>query len=184
MRPEQDEPEASGPPPESTEVQGDQVTPAEPGRPVGPEAAAEPVLERTVEILEARLKLHRGPLPSPEDIREYEAVQPGTAERMLVRWEKQSDHRMELESKQVEANIRNRARGQYIGMVVAMTVIIGGFLAIFLDKPLAGVAALVLAAATIAGRFIVTSARGNAESESTIAETPQHQPHLPEGPTD
>lgn len=67
---------------------------------------------------------------------------------------------MDLEARQVDANIKARTRGQYIGMLVAMTVIVGGFVAIYLDKPLAGVAALVLAAATIAGRFIVTSSRG------------------------
>lgn len=120
---------------------------------------AEPALERTVQILEAKLNLHRGPLPSPETLEAYERAEPGSAARMMHPWEKQSDHRMALEKSQVMANIRARTRGQYIGMLVAMTVIIGGFVAIYLDKPLAGIAALVLAAATIAGRFIVTTSR-------------------------
>lgn len=143
------------------------VDPTEPTAEMG----AEPALERTVQILEAKLNLHRGPLPSPEALEAYERIQPGTAERMMRRWEVQSDHRMDQEARQIDANIKARTRGQYTGMVVALTVIVGGFVAIYLDKPLAGIAALVLAAATIAGRFIVASSRGVEQPQPSETES-------------
>ena len=39
-----------------------------------------------------------GPIPSPQDLARYEAVIPGLGDRLINRFEKQSDHRMALES--------------------------------------------------------------------------------------
>lgn len=111
--------------------------------------------------------MHSGPLPTPDDLRQYEQVYPGAAKRIFDRWEKQSEHRMAVERRMVASNVSARTRGQYIGFAVALTVIIGGFTAIFLDKSLVGLAALVLAAGAIAGRFLM-SRRANG-SETTPA---------------
>lgn len=114
-------------------------------------------VKRTIEVLEARL--HQGPLPTPSDTEAYERVYPGATKIMFDRWQQQSDHRMALERSTVDSNLAARTRGQYIGLTLAALVIAGGFIAIYLDKSLAGFAALVLAAAAIAGRFLVTLRR-------------------------
>ena len=37
------------------------------------------------------------PLPSPKELREYEQIVPGIADRLINSLEKQQNHRMELE---------------------------------------------------------------------------------------
>ncbi len=59
-----------------------------------------------------------GPLPSPEDFERYEKVLPGSMDRVLTIMEKQADHRMEAEKRELEARLRQTARGQVIGASV------------------------------------------------------------------
>ncbi len=59
-----------------------------------------------------------GPLPSPEDFERYEKVLPGSMDRVLTVMEKQTDHRMETEKKELEARLRQTTRGQIIGASV------------------------------------------------------------------
>lgn len=46
-----------------------------------------------------------GPIPPPNLLREYNAIVPGAAERILAMAENEGRHRQSLESKAVEANI-------------------------------------------------------------------------------
>ena len=59
-----------------------------------------------------------GPLPSPEDFERYEKVLPGSMDRVLTVMEKQAAHRMEEEKKELDARLRQTARGQIIGASV------------------------------------------------------------------
>lgn len=60
-------------------------------------------------------KLYSGPLPPPEDFREYEKVLPGTTDRIVTMVEKQTEHRIEIEKKAVTENLRQTRHGQWIG---------------------------------------------------------------------
>lgn len=59
-----------------------------------------------------------GPLPAPEDFERYEKVLPGSMDRVLTIMEKQAEHRMNEETKEQEAKIRQTNRGQIIGASV------------------------------------------------------------------
>lgn len=48
---------------------------------------------------------YSSPFPPPEILAKYEALYPGVTEKIFNRFEKQSDHRMELEKKVIENNI-------------------------------------------------------------------------------
>ena len=48
-------------------------------------------------------KSHRGPLPPPDDLERYCKLIPDGGNRIMIRHEKQSDHRMKIE----EASIRS-----------------------------------------------------------------------------
>lgn len=66
------------------------------------------------------LEQYSGPIPPPEMLRGFDEVVPGSAERVLARWEAQSKHRQQMEAKVVNANIDAQRRGSWQGFVVAM----------------------------------------------------------------
>jgi uncharacterized membrane protein len=66
-------------------------------------------------------------LPHPEILQKFDLVVPGAAERIIAMAEKQSAHRMELESKVITADIESSRKGQLFGFVVAL----GGLLSSF-----------------------------------------------------
>jgi len=66
----------------------------------------------------------KGPLPPPSILKGYEDVLPGSAERIMARMEKQSDHRMRLEEKVTAEDQRQSGKGQNYGFIIAITVIL------------------------------------------------------------
>lgn len=93
-----------------------------------------------------------GPLPTPEALKEYNAVIPGCAERIVKMAENQSAHRIGLENKVIDSQLSESKRGQYIGLVVAL-VCIGAaiWLALAGHDPVAGI----LAGGTVIGLVTV-----------------------------
>ena len=76
---------------------------------------------------------HRGPLPAPQTLREYEQILPGVADRIVSQAERQSAHRMELERTVVTSEGRRSwagwASATLIGvgvLVAAVVVTVGG----------------------------------------------------------
>jgi len=65
-------------------------------------------------------KEHRGPLPSPQTLNEYNQVIPGLADRMITSYEKQVDHRISLENKAVTSQIAQSARGQWFALIIGI----------------------------------------------------------------
>jgi uncharacterized membrane protein len=61
-----------------------------------------------------------GPLPSPQILREFNEIVPGSADRIITMAEKQEDHRIEIESKVIESNIRNEKLGVISGLVIGL----------------------------------------------------------------
>lgn len=57
-----------------------------------------------------------GPIPSPQDLANYESVMPGLADRIITRFERQSKHRMELEKYVTRTN----ALRANLGLVVSL----------------------------------------------------------------
>lgn len=141
------------------------------GEPVEGEVVQEE-RRQIIEVIEARL--HRGPLPSGEALAEYDRARPGTSDEIVEEWREEAKQRRELQRLTVETAIRSRDRGQLIGAGLALIVIVLGFIAIFTGQSLAGVAALVLAAAAIAGRFVAQrAANGRAEADAGELEPPE-----------
>ena len=70
--------------------------------------------------LTATFKSHVGPLPSPETLKQYEELLPGTAERIISMAERQSDHRIGLEKRVIDRQLQDSRLGQYLGFAVAL----------------------------------------------------------------
>lgn len=68
-----------------------------------------------------------GPLPPPAQLKEYDNVVPGAAERIIALAENQSGHRQALEKQVVSGGVTRERNGQMMGFVVAMTGMLGGF---------------------------------------------------------
>ena len=64
-----------------------------------------------------------GPIPSPQDLAQYEAIMPGLADRLIERFERQSEHRMALEREVTRADVRRANLGLTAGFTVALTSI-------------------------------------------------------------
>ena len=71
-----------------------------------------------------------GPLPPPSLLVEYDKAVANGAERILSMAERQSNHRMEVEAAEIASDHILARRGQWIGMVVVLSVLaLAGYLA-------------------------------------------------------
>lgn len=107
------------------------------------------------QIIEQTLSIERsGILPAPEELEQYEKFYPGITKVLIDEFQKQSSHRIKLESMAVASGIQNSKRGQIFAFILALIVIVGGFALIFLGKNIIGMTAVLGSIATLAGVFI------------------------------
>jgi len=81
---------------------------------------------------------YQGPIPPPSALREYDAVLPGAADRIIAMAEAQSRHRQEMESKVIGADLANARIGLYCGLVIGLAAIIGGCICVALGQQWGG----------------------------------------------
>jgi uncharacterized membrane protein len=115
-----------------------------------------------------------GPLPNPNDMRSYDEIAPGTAQRLIdmhihEREEflrlhiEQTEHRHELESTAVTSNIQNSKRGQYFALVIVLAVIAVSAFAISRNYATQGLAGILSSLAVLAAVFVYGNERAVAE---------------------
>ena len=68
-----------------------------------------------------------GPLPHPSILKQYNDIVPDAAERILKKFEAQSEHRQFLEKTVVRADIKKSYIGMILGALIALVTIVGGF---------------------------------------------------------
>ena len=88
-------------------------------------------------------------------MREYDAIVPGSADRILSAFEREESHRQGLETKIVDANISGQKIGVILGAVIALVTIGGGFWLAYLGKQFVGLAALITALVALVAVFVV-----------------------------
>lgn len=89
-----------------------------------------------------QMTLQTGPLPSPEVLEQYKAVQADLPERILAMAERQSAHRQEMEKKLVSGQVAAQTRGQVFGLLMGLGVLgLAGFAAHLNMPHLAGIVA-------------------------------------------
>lgn len=116
-----------------------------------------------------------GPVPPPSIIEAYEEVHPGAASAIFGSWQEQSRHRRDLESKVIDADIAAEWRGLHLGFVLALVVVIGGFVLVGLDKDVYGIVAILGTLVSLSGVFVYSKKRQATE----IAEKSPPQPVSP-----
>ncbi|HET7229574.1 MAG TPA: DUF2335 domain-containing protein [Longimicrobium sp.] len=99
-------------------------------------------------------KYFTGPLPSPDDLYEYDQALPGTADRIITMAEREALHRQSVEQRLLVIQGRNSALGIAAGFTVGIAGIVGGVYAVVHGADIAGGGVALTALAALAGIFV------------------------------
>ncbi|HVA50222.1 MAG TPA: DUF2335 domain-containing protein [Pirellulales bacterium] len=97
---------------------------------------------------------YSGPVPPPALLREYNDIVPGAAERIMAMAEKQSAHRIDLESTVVKGDSRRSWVGLWLGFVVSLAIIGAGLWVALSGAPTAGAAIITGTIVSLSGVFV------------------------------
>lgn len=128
----------------------DYPTPSGSQQPIGPDGKK---IGSVVQRIEA--SAWRGPLPSPDDLRAYENLVPGAAERLIKMAEKQSEHRRSLERLVIESGARNSTIGVFVGFVIALVALALAGYAIYEGRSQTGTAIVMTTISGLVGVFVI-----------------------------
>jgi len=118
-----------------------------------------------------------GPLPHPSFLKQYEEVVPGAADRILRQAESQTNHRIDLENKVIDSDIRRADRGLWAGLAVAVISIVGGCALVFAGHDWAGATIATATVVSLVGVFVYGSqSRRQERQERAKLLTGQTQP--------
>lgn len=114
---------------------------------------SEPVKEQREISFEA--SHFSGPFPPPEVMNQYEQLMPGFTERSFKLFEKQVEHRIQIESKVIGSNSRNQTIGVISAAIITAGSIAGSIWLISIGKDASGLTALISSLVALAGVFII-----------------------------
>ena len=97
---------------------------------------------------------YTGPLPHPNHLKQFEAVQSGAADRIIRMAEQQLAHRQEVESRLVRSSLKLEAKGQWFAFGITLAIVSGGFYVISQGYSTEGLVPMIGAIAALAGIFI------------------------------
>jgi uncharacterized membrane protein len=97
----------------------------------------------------ARAELFNGPIPSPRQMAEYEAIEPGMCERFMMMHEQTEAHKRDFEMTQLNNGYRDRSLGMYLaafclGLLIVSALIVAiktsspAMVGVFLGVPALG----------------------------------------------
>lgn len=166
------------PPTNAGEPQRGAGTP-NPAPPSGREMVPRDVEIVSEEEIEARIEqrvlrqisIWSGPLPPPADLREYEAILPGCANRMLTMHEKdqaaahaEGVHRRQQQTTYLAGQISSERLGMYFGLIVALAfLLVGAWVITFGREPWGGTIIGGTGLAGLVGTFIYGRSNINRE---------------------
>ena len=81
---------------------------------------------------------YSGPIPPAEQLKQYEDICEGAANRILAMAEAQSLHRQSIESNVIKSNTRNSLLGVIFAFVLGLTTICGGMFLAYNGLPWPG----------------------------------------------
>lgn len=106
-----------------------------------------------------------GPLPPPEKLEQYNHIIPNGADRILAMAERQSAHRIDIESEVIASDIQNSKLGLIFGFVITMAGIGVGGLLIYSGQTLVGSLFAGGTLASLVGSFLRVSSQRRRERE-------------------
>lgn len=104
-----------------------------------------------------------GPLPSADELERYAALVPDMPERLLASWERQTEHRIDLERKVIAGDIWRSNWGLRLGWIFAMSLLAAAVYLISTGHESQGVLTLLTTLGGMAGLFVYQDIRRRAE---------------------
>lgn len=96
------------------------------------------VREIVQETVHQEFRQWSGPLPHPEDLRQYDDVVPGCAAQIIQAFTEQGSHRRDLEKAVVHGSERRANRGQILVFILLIVVVLGGLAIAEFQNAIAG----------------------------------------------
>ncbi|GEK07503.1 DUF2335 domain-containing protein [Schleiferilactobacillus harbinensis] len=100
---------------------------------------------------------YEGPIPPASELKKYEEALPGAADRIIKMAERQQEHRMSLQSKQLDYSYTDSHLGIVLGFIIAVLVIgAGTYIAVTTSTGI-GVSVIFGSLVALVGTFIYGS---------------------------
>ncbi len=122
--------------------------------PAGPPRDAPARLPHEAGGLQIQAASFSGPLPPPGILAQYDALVPGSANRILTQWETQTNHRQSLELRVVESNVANARHGQQFAFILAVLILLTAVGLFATGRDIWGLIALIGEITGLTGVFI------------------------------
>ena len=119
-----------------------------------------------------KAELYTGYLPHPEHLQRYDEIVPGSAKQIIDRFEKQSNHRMELEKIVVKGGGNRAYMGVISAFIICMTAILSGGYLIFQGHDLGGGILGGTGLASLVSSFIYGTKARQAERQHRYEDAP------------
>jgi len=124
--------------------------------------------QQKIQVQQIQAQVHKGPLPSPEVLFQYNEIVSGAAERILIMAESQANHGQNLELIVVKAGSRDSLLGLIFGLIIGLAGILGGVATIIAGKPEGGAALGITSLASLIGVFVYGSRQRRLEREAKM----------------
>jgi uncharacterized membrane protein len=95
------------------------------------------ISQRQVQVTQ-KTEMFEGPLPHPDILVQYNAIQAGFADRIIQMAENEAKHRHTLETKVIESTFDEGKRGQLYGLLIGSLAIVCGTVAAMSGNTVAG----------------------------------------------
>jgi len=107
-----------------------------------------------VVAMQSKTTTYQGPIPPPQMLAAYDAVEHGLADRIVKMAEKSLDHQTKMQSRQLTYHWLEVFVGQVFGLVIALAFLCAGVYLAMNDHPWPGVISSSTGIATLVGLFI------------------------------
>jgi uncharacterized membrane protein len=110
--------------------------------------------DENVQIIQ-QLRHFSGPLPSPDNLLNYDKVTPGAANRIIEMAEKNQEHRLYINRVLAESDVKKSLRGQIFGFAIAAIAFTVATICAFLDQKEIGIASIGFSLVSIVSTFVL-----------------------------
>jgi uncharacterized membrane protein len=105
----------------------------------------------------AQFASYSGPIAHPTLVKEYEAILPGAAERILAMAETEGNHRRQQEAKVIDCEVKCKTTGLWLGFLIGLVAVAGSCAVAIFSSPAAGAALGIGSIASLVGVFVYGS---------------------------
>ncbi|MBI1901554.1 MAG: DUF2335 domain-containing protein [Planctomycetia bacterium] len=134
-----------------------------------PSGREQPQDHGTVVQVTQHAEFFSGPIPHPALLREYDAIDPGRARKILDLFEEQSRHRMALEKTVVASDVVRSWAGLVCGFVISLAALaVAGWL-VYLGHATSGAVLAGFDLASLVGTFVYGTYSRRREREHKTA---------------